>query len=165
MCSSAVSLALCAVEIQALQLLPAFDGGDAFICYVLTPVQAEIQMPFRVLIFSHALIGDVSQGEIDDGEIGKFVEMAQIKIPDPRSAQTDAGNVTLRIFCRCGRRVCRSTRYRLRMQTIRNERQRTDQTNHLIYPLLLFGSEESRSKTTTAPGRAAFTSSTPFSVT
>ena len=56
-----------AVKVQAFEIFPIFDGGDAFVGDVLGEIEVEFGDAVQVLDLLHALIGDVGEREIENG--------------------------------------------------------------------------------------------------
>ena len=84
-----------AVEVEALQFFPVFDGCDAFVGDVFGEVEVEVCDVGEVPDFGHALIGDVGEGQVEGGDIGKVVEMAKVGVGGPGASQADRGDAVL----------------------------------------------------------------------
>ena len=86
-----------AVQVQALQFFPVFDGRHAFVGDVLGEIEIEIGDAAQVLDLLHTLIGDVRERKIKISQIGILVEAAEVGIADPGSAQAHSGDAALRV--------------------------------------------------------------------
>ena len=53
---------LCSMHVQALQLLPAFYGGQAFVGDILGEMEIQIDNARSILELLHSLVGDACQG-------------------------------------------------------------------------------------------------------
>ena len=85
------------MKVQALELLPVFNGGDAFVRDVFGEVEVEIGNAAEVLELLHAAIGDVSERKIENAQLGILVQTAEVRVFHPGSAQIDAGDAALSI--------------------------------------------------------------------
>src|SRR5580704_11747526 len=86
-----------AVQVEALETFPVFDGGNTFIGDVLGEVEIEIGNTAQVLDLLHAAIGDASEGKIKNTQGGVTVQAAEFGIGDPGPAQIDSGDLPLRV--------------------------------------------------------------------
>src|SRR5580692_769369 len=86
-----------AVQVEALETFPVFDGGDTFIGDVLGEIEIEIGNAAQVLDLLHAAIGDAREGKIQNTQGGIAIQAAQVGIGDPSSAQADGGNEALSV--------------------------------------------------------------------
>ena len=85
---------LCSMHVQALQLFPAFDGGQAFVGDIFGKVEIQIDDARGVLELLHSLVGDARQGQVQVREIGKLQQPAKIGIGDPGGAQINTGDLS-----------------------------------------------------------------------
>ena len=86
-----------AVQVEALETFPVFDGGDTFIGDVLGEIEIEIGNAAQVLDLLHAAIGDVGEGKIQNTQGGIAIQAAEVGIGDPGPAQADAGDLPLSV--------------------------------------------------------------------
>ena len=86
-----------AVQVEALETFPVFDGGDTFIGDVLGEIEIEIGNAAQVLDLLHAAIGDVGEGKIKNTQGGIAIQAAEVGIGDPGPAQADGGDEALRV--------------------------------------------------------------------
>src|SRR5271169_1944094 len=86
-----------AVQIEALEKFPVFDGGDTFIGDVLGEIEIEIGNAAQVLDLLHAAIGDVGEGKIKNAQRGIAIQAAEVGIGGPGPAQADGGDEALNV--------------------------------------------------------------------
>src|SRR5450755_1494554 len=86
-----------AMQVEALETFPVFDGGDTFIGDVLGEIEIEIGNAAQVLDLLHAAIGDVGEGKIKNAQGGIAIQAAEVGIGDPGPAQADSGDLALRV--------------------------------------------------------------------
>src|SRR5271156_3813319 len=96
MIESAVA-GLGAVQVEALETFPVFDGGDTFIGDVLGEIEIEIGNAAQVLDLLHAAIGDVGEGKIQSTQVGIAIQAPQVGIGDPSPTQIYTCNLSLRV--------------------------------------------------------------------
>src|SRR5258708_3220465 len=86
-----------AMQVEALETFPVFDGGDTFIVDVLGEVEIEIGNTAQVLDLLHAAIGDVGEGKIKNTQGGIAIQSAEVGVGDPGPTQADGGDVALSV--------------------------------------------------------------------
>src|SRR4029077_8333002 len=86
-----------AVQVEALETFPVFDGGGTFIGDVLGEIEVEIGNAAQVLDLLHAAIGDVGEGKIKNTQGGIAIQAAEVGIGDPGAAQADGGDEALSV--------------------------------------------------------------------
>jgi len=84
-----------AVQVEALETFPVFDGDDTFIGDVVGEIEIQIGNAAQVLDLLHAAIGDVGEGKIENTQGGIAIQAAKVGIGDPGPAQADGGDEAL----------------------------------------------------------------------
>src|SRR5258708_36194454 len=82
-----------AMQVEALETFPVFDGGDTFIGDILGEIEIEIGNTAQVPDLLHAAIGDVGEGKIKNTQGGIAIQAAEIGVGDPGPAQAYGGDV------------------------------------------------------------------------
>src|SRR5450631_3259766 len=88
-----------AVQVEALETFPLFDGSDTFIGDVLGKIEIEIGNAAQVLDLLHAAIGDAGEGKIKNTQGGIAIQAAEVGIAYPGPAQADGGHEALSVAC------------------------------------------------------------------
>src|ERR1043166_8010230 len=86
-----------AVQVEAPETFPVFDGGDTFIGDVLGEIETEIGNTAQVPDLLHAAISDVGERKIKHTQGGIAVQAAEVGVGDPGPTQADGGDEALSV--------------------------------------------------------------------